>query len=58
VLTHQEMALVQAARDAPGNELTWMQHAERVVHGVDNVPAEDLHGHASVWEKIVQWCTI
>jgi hypothetical protein len=58
VLSHQEMADAQAARNFPGEIITWVQHAERVVRGVDNVLATDLHEHASAWEKIVRWCTI
>ena len=56
VLTHQEMAIAQGARNFPGEDITWVQHAERVPRGVDNVLAKDLHKHAAAWDKIVQWC--
>jgi hypothetical protein len=54
VLTHQEMAVAQAARKLPGEDMTWVQHAERVIHGVDNVLAKDLHPYALAWDKIVR----
>jgi hypothetical protein len=57
VLTHQEMAVAQAARNFLGEDMTWVQHAERVIHGVDNVLARDLHPYASAWDKIVRYCT-
>jgi hypothetical protein len=57
VLTHQEMAIAQGARNYPGEQLTWMQHAERVVRGVDNVLGSDIEEHRSAWHKIVHWCT-
>ena len=57
VLTHQELAKIQAERNAPGQSLTWAEHAKRVVNGVDNVLAKDLGDFESGWQKIVSWCT-
>jgi hypothetical protein len=57
VLTHQEMAIAQGARNYPDEQLTWEQHAERVARGVDNVLGRDIGEHRSAWHKIVQWCS-
>jgi hypothetical protein len=57
VLTHEEMAIAQSARNYPNEHLRWEQHAERVARGVDNVLGHDLQEHLSAWHKIVRWCT-
>jgi hypothetical protein len=57
VLTHAEMAEVQAERNFPGRTLTWPEHAREVVRGVDNVLAKDLQAHRNAWEKIEEWCS-
>jgi hypothetical protein len=56
VLSHAEMARAQAARNS-GEALTWVENAEKVKTGVDNVLAKDLQGYKSAWNKIVVWCT-
>jgi hypothetical protein len=57
VLTHQEMAIAQRARNYPDEQHSWMQQAERVIRGVDNVLGRDIEEHRSAWHKILQWCT-
>ena len=56
VLSHAEMARAQAARNS-GEALTWVENAEKVKTGVDNVLAKDLQDYKSAWNKIVAWCT-
>jgi hypothetical protein len=56
VLTHKEMAEVQADRNFLGRNLTWTERAQEVVRGVDNVLAKDLQAHRNAWEKIEEWC--
>lgn len=56
VLSHAEMARAQAARNS-GEALTWVENAEKVKTGVDNVLAKDLQNFKSAWDKIVAWCT-
>jgi hypothetical protein len=56
VLTHHEMAVAQAERNLPGEELSWAQLAQRAVRGVDNVLAADLQEHLAAWHKIDRWC--
>src|SRR6266545_2926764 len=55
VLSHAEMARAQAARNS-GEALTWVENAEKVKTGVDNVLAKDLQDYKSAWNKIVAWC--
>ncbi len=56
VLSHQEMAEVQAARNFPVRSLGWAERAEAVARGVDNVLAKDVQTHRDAWDKIVEWC--
>ena len=57
ILTHQELARVQAERNRPGQLMSWADSAEAVKRGVDNVSARDLDIHKSRWEKIVEYCS-
>ncbi len=57
ILTHQELAEVQAERNHPGEVLAYSVRAERVAKGVDNVLAKNVEKHENAWEKIVRWCT-
>jgi hypothetical protein len=57
VLTHDEMAEVQAGRNFPGRTLTWAERGEAVARGVDNVRVDDVDAHRDGWDKIVRWCS-
>jgi len=57
VLTHDELATVQAERNHPGEVLEYAVRAERVAKGVDNVLVAHVERHENAWEKIVRWCT-
>jgi hypothetical protein len=57
VLTQEEMAKAQGERNHPGARLTWVEHAQSVQKGVDNVLAKDLQSHKSAWQKIVNFCS-
>lgn len=56
VLTHEEMAEVQGERNCPGEKLTYLQRAERVKAGVDNVKMTDVEPYEGQWEKISAYC--
>lgn len=56
VLTHEEMAGVQGERNCPGEKLTYLQRAERVKAGVDNVKMTDVEPYEGQWEKISAYC--
>jgi hypothetical protein len=56
VLTHQEMAEVQGERNFPGEGLTYLQVADRVKTGVDNVRISDVERFEGLWDKIVHYC--
>lgn len=56
VLTHDELAEVQAERNHPGESLDYATRAERVSKGVDNVLASNVEQHENAWNKIIDWC--
>ena len=56
VLTHQEMAEAQGERNCPGERLTYLQRAERVKNGVDNVRLSDVEPFEGQWGKILLYC--
>ena len=56
VLTHKEMADVQGERNCPGESLTYLQSAERVKTGVDNVRLTDVEPFEGHWDKILLYC--
>lgn len=56
VLSHEEMALAQAKRNFPGEDLPYEEPVARVAKGVDNVFLSDVEAHENKWEKIVEWC--
>jgi len=57
ILSHSELAEIQAERNHPGESLTYAERAERVSKGVDNVVVSNIEDHEDAWEKIVRWCT-
>lgn len=57
VLSHAELAKIQAERNYPGKSMTWAEHSLAVKKGVDNVLAKDLAANESAWEKITVWCS-
>jgi hypothetical protein len=57
ILTHDELADVQASRNHPGEVLEYAVRAERVAKGVDNVLATHVEQHENAWGKIVHWCS-
>ncbi len=56
VLTHHEMAETQGERNFPGLKLSYLERAERVRKGVDNVRISDVEPFESQWDKIVEYC--
>lgn len=58
VLTHDELALVQAIRNFPGEDPLppYQTRVARVAQGVDNVVLENVDAYVDAWEKIVSWC--
>ena len=56
VLTHLEMSEVQGERNCPGEVLTYLQRAERVMKGVDNVRLSDVEPYEGQWDKILVYC--
>lgn len=57
VLTHRELAKVQAERNYPGKSMTWAEQAVAVEKELDNVLAKDFGAYESTWEKITKWCS-
>lgn len=57
ILTHQELARVQAERNRPGQVMSWADSAQAAARGVDNVWAVNLDIHRSCWDKIVEYCS-
>jgi hypothetical protein len=57
VLSHDELAEIQAERNHPGESLDYAVRAERVSKGVDNVLAKNVEQHEDAWSKIVEWCS-
>ncbi len=57
ILTHAELAEVQAERNHPGNTLNYTDRAKRVIKGVDNVLVKHVKQHENAWRKIVEWCS-
>jgi hypothetical protein len=57
VLSHEQLADIQAQRNHPGEDLPWDERARRVQHGVDNVLVQDVEAHEDAWTKIVEWCS-
>jgi hypothetical protein len=57
ILTHGELARVQAERNRPGQVLSWAECAQAAAGGVDNVLAKDLGDYMSHWDKIVDYCS-
>ena len=58
ILTHEELALIQAIRNHPGEDLSYDERVRRVASGVDNVVVDNLTLHEDAWDKIVRWCSI
>jgi len=56
VLTHQDMAEAQGDRNCPGESLTYLQRADRVKLGVDNVRMADVDRFEGQWDKILRYC--
>lgn len=56
VLSHEELASVQALRNHPSEDLPYEERVKRVQIGVDNVRIEDVKLHEDAWHKIVDWC--
>jgi len=56
VLTHQEMADAQAARNFAGRSLSWAERAQGVARGVDNVLGKNLLTYEGDWQKVIRWC--
>jgi hypothetical protein len=57
VLSHEELAKIQAERNHPGESLDYTARAERVSKGVDNVLVGHVEQHENAWNKIVKWCS-
>jgi hypothetical protein len=57
VLSHAELAEIQAERNHPGESLDYISRAERVSKGVDNVLTRNVEQHEDTWNKIVEWCS-
>lgn len=57
VLSHEELAGIQAERNHPGEALDYAARAERVSKGVDNVLAKNVEQHEDKWSKIIEWCS-
>ncbi len=58
ILTHNELALVQAERNCPGKTVTYEEMSERCANGVDNVVTENVEQHEDGWEKVVEFCNL
>ncbi len=58
ILTHQELALAQAARNGCDAQMSYDMRAKLVAQGVDNVLCKDLEQHEGAWDKIVRWCKV
>lgn len=56
VLSHDELAVVQAKRTFPKQKLSYEQVAERCRRGVDNVLIRHVEEHEDAWHKIVEYC--
>lgn len=56
ILTHQELARVQAERNRPRQVMSGVDSAQAAARGVDNVLARDLAIYESRWDKIVDYC--
>jgi hypothetical protein len=56
VLAHDELALAQAERNCPGENVTYEQVAERCRKGVDNVLVRHVEAHEDAWHKIIAFC--
>ncbi len=56
ILTHGELAYVQAQRNSPGLMMSWADSAQAAAGGVDNVLAGHLDAYESCWHKIVDYC--
>jgi hypothetical protein len=56
VLSHQELATIQAGRNRPGVSMTYEQSVSLVPNGVDNVLTTHVEEHEDAWDKIVLWC--
>lgn len=57
VLSHEEMAIVQAERVPGTASLAYTERVSALAGGVDNVLVDHVLAHESAWEKIVQWCS-
>ncbi len=57
VLSHAELADVQAERNHSGDSSDYAVRAARVSNGVDNVLVKNVEEHEDAWYKIVQWCS-
>jgi len=51
VLSHAQLADVQAERNHPGEDLSYDERAKRVEHGVDNVLIRDVEAHEDAGPK-------
>ena len=58
VLSHDEIAHVQALRNCPDEELPYLEIAERCAKGVDNVLIRNVEQHEDQWDKILSHCSI
>jgi hypothetical protein len=58
ILTHEEMAKAQGARNFPGKKMSYAEHAVAVAKGVDNVLAKDIQEHKSAWSKITKFLKV
>ena len=56
ILSHEELAVIQAKRNAPKEKLTYGQAADRFKKGVDNVLLEHVAEHENRWDKIIDFC--
>lgn len=57
VLSHDELAAIQADRNHPGETLPYEERVRRVARGVDNVAIANVRAHEDAWQKIVEWCS-
>ena len=58
VLTHAELATVQARRNSPSKQKTWEELTIAAKLGVDNVSHSHVAGFESNWKKILTKCGV
>jgi hypothetical protein len=56
ILTHDELAAIQAARNNHGQPLAYAEAAALAKRGVDNVLMDDVKDYKDQWAKIIDYC--